>query len=118
MGLAEPQRGQERAHHVSGLQSPWTHMAPLSGRLGRRQNTDHVFWAAQPTASCRSHHWGWRGTARRRDIKGGWSFSVGVSSMGSFQRPSRACRTGASREEDEWMEMPGAPRLVSQQSNP
>lgn len=24
------------------------------------------------------------GTARRRDITGGWSFSVGVSSMGSF----------------------------------
>lgn len=54
MGLAEPQRRQERARHVSGLQSPRTHMAPLSGWLGRRRNTDHVFWAAQPTTSCRT----------------------------------------------------------------
>lgn len=128
----ELQGGQEGS--PSHLRGP--HTAPLPRQLKRRQDTDRVFQDPQPTAGSRSHRWDWRGTAAGkasaeagahwpapkptpapRIPQGGASW-WGCSGAGSSQGPTRAWRTGASREAAEWTEMPGAPMLVSQQSNP
>lgn len=112
-------------------------MAPLPRQLKRRQDTGRVFQGPQPSAGSRSHCWEWRGVAAgkagARGLGAYWPAQKltlapripqegaswwGCSSTGSSQRPSRAWRTEGSRKEAEWMEMPGAPMLVSQQSNP
>lgn len=117
------------------LTSHRTPHGPTARWLKRRQITDGVFQGTP--AHCRfrvallglegcgcweGRHAGLRPVASRGGL---WhpeysrrGFLVGLQWAGSSQRPSRARCTCVSREAAEWMEMPGAPILVSQQSNP
>lgn len=107
-------------------------MVPLPSG-SRRQITDGVFQGTP--AHCRFHvallglegcgrwegcHAGLRPAGQQRWTLAPGILQVGllVQQAGSSQRPSRARCTWASREAAEWMETPGAPMLVSQQSNP
>lgn len=107
-----PRAAQEKAEHRPGLPGTPAHCRFQVAPLGRRGAATGKAGAQRLGA-----HWPARKpTPEPRILQEGASW--GCSGAGSSQRPSRACRTGASREAAEWTETPGAPMLVSQQSNP